>query len=59
MLKEAVRKMGPNVSLHAVNRAAKMTKLAAGTVDEIARECQIINEEIWQTFYQVYKERYA
>ena len=42
MLKEAVRKMGPNVSLHAVNRAAKMTKIAAGTVDKIARECQIM-----------------
>ena len=42
MLKEAVRKMGPNVSLHVVNRAAKMTELAAGTVDKIAHECQIM-----------------
>lgn len=42
MLKEAVRKMGPSLSLHAVNRAAKMTKLAAETVDKIAHECQIM-----------------
>ena len=42
MLKEAVRKMGPNVSLHAV----KMTKLAAQTVDKIARECQIMRRSL-------------
>ena len=42
MLKEAVRKMGPNLSLHAVNRAAKMVKIAADTVDKVAHECQIM-----------------
>ena len=30
------------MSLHAVNRAAKMTKVAAGAVDKISRECQIM-----------------
>jgi hypothetical protein len=42
MLKEAVRKMGPNVCFNAVNHAAKMVKIAAETVDKVARECDIM-----------------
>ena len=34
--------MGPNLSLCAVNRAAKMAKIAADTVDKVAHECQIM-----------------
>ena len=42
LLKEALRKMGPNLTHSAVTRSARMLYMARETVDKLAQECNIM-----------------